>query len=159
MRRQINSGKSMSRQAGYTLVQVMLSIGIVAILGIVTVKEAMDAWNDTKAEEMAREVTVIMGEMTKCAGIKGGSFATCDIDELVRLGYLDSESWGDGTGVNPYSGDYTAQQVTGNPNRFTVTGTGITSDAHCARLVEMFTGRAKAVDCTSGTLTVTQGNS
>ena len=158
MKNQYNLPRSMTRQAGYTLVQIMIAVTVVALLSIVSVKEAMDMWNDSKAEDTAREVTIIMTEMTKCAGLKGGSFASCDIDELVRLGYLDAETWGDGTGVNPYSGDYTAQQVTGNPNRFTVTASGITSDAHCARMVEFFTGRAKAVDCTTGTLTVTNGN-
>lgn len=148
-----------SKQKGYTLTQVMLAIVIVGILSIVTIKEALDSWNDTKPDDMAREVSYLMGEMTKCATLNRGSYATCDIDELVRLGYLDSETWGDGTGVNPYSGDYTANQETGNPNRFIITGTNITSDQHCARLIEMFNDRAKAVACTSGTLTVTQGNS
>ncbi|MGP4943215.1 type II secretion system protein [Pseudoalteromonas nigrifaciens] len=149
----------LSKQNGYTLIQVMLAIVVVGILSVITMKEAIDAWNDTKPDDMAREVSYLMGEMTKCATLNRGSYEKCDIDELVGLGYLDDETWGDGTGVNPYSGDYTASQETGNPNRFVITGTSITSDEHCARLVEMFSDRAKAVDCTSGTLTVTQGNS
>lgn len=158
MRKQNNFNRTMRRQSGYTLVQVMLAVTIGALLSIVAISESIDAWNDTKAEQTAREVTVIMSEMVKCGGIKRGSFANCDYDELLRLGYLDGETWGDGTNVNPYGGDYTAGPASGNPNRFVVGATSVVSEEHCARLVEMFTSRSKAVACSSGTLSVTQGN-
>lgn len=156
MRKQLNIGR---KQAGYTLTQVMIAILVVGILSVVSIKEAMDTWNDSKPDDLAREVSYLMGEMTKCATLNRGSFAKCDIAELVRLGYLGTETWGDGTGINPYSGDYSAYAVTGNPNRFIVEANNINSDEHCNRLVEMFSARSKAVECTSGTLLVTQGGS
>ncbi|GEA09139.1 hypothetical protein KUL42_39000 [Alteromonas sp. KUL42] len=155
MRKQMLA-KNLKKQRGVTLINVLIAMVVVGILAIITTKAVMDQLSDTKAEELAREVSELSQQVMKCGALKGGNFSTCDFAELVRLGYLDSATWGTGTGSNPYGGDYSISGAA--TNQFTVNATGVTSEAHCARLSAMYTGRVRSVSCSSGSLAVTFGN-
>ena len=147
-----------SKQKGFTLIEIMVVAAIIGIAAIVMAKQVMSGLDDSKPDEMVQDVSYIAGQMAKCGRLKRGVFTACDFDELVRLGLLKTVEWGDGTGQTPYGGDYDAGPVTGNPNQMFVSGTGVSSDEHCLRLVEVYTQEGQTATCSAGTLTVTYGS-
>lgn len=158
MRKSIRSSNAMSRQSGYTFIQVMTAIAIVAVLGVVAAKEVIDQMEDNKPDALADQISRVSAAMVKCGQLYRGTYENCDYDQLVTLEYLDASKWGDGTGVNVYDGDITAGPVADNSNQFEIGATSISSDGHCARLEVMYQDDARSVSCSSGTLALVQGS-
>ena len=149
--------KKIGTSKGFTLIEVMVVIAIIAILSSLTAKQVMATRADAKPDEMVDQVSYIAGKMGKCATYKRGVYTGCDFDELVRLGLLEQNQWEDGSGKTPYGGDYSTGAVTGNANQFFITGTGVSTDEHCARLTEVYLQQGTTATCSAGTLTVTYG--
>ncbi|MDG1753280.1 MAG: type II secretion system protein [Thalassotalea sp.] len=148
---------NINKNKGFTLIELLVVGVILAILVATAVASMSSNIDETKLDKVSNDMAFIASKMMKCGVAKGGNFTNCNITTLRSREYLDT-SWGDGTGISPFGGNYTAAVVAGNTNRFTVASTAIPSDAKCLQLSDRWTNQSVvAPTCNSGTFTFTQG--
>lgn len=123
------------RQKGYTAVELLTVIAAIGILGTIGGTKLLGKFEENKVNTVVTDFERLSTEMLKCGELYGGNFTDCDIAELVRLGYLEEEIWGDGTNENPWNGNYVAEMVTGNTNQFQLQATGVPQDEYGAMLI------------------------
>tara|TARA_R110002033_G_scaffold135713_4_gene175337 strand:+ start:28340 stop:28807 length:468 start_codon:yes stop_codon:yes gene_type:complete len=118
--------KKMSKlQKGFTLVELVVSLAVLGILMAV----AATAYNDTGLAESNRlqsDVDKISKQAVKYAS--GGTFTGISMALLCADEYLNVDvcgTAGDGTGANPWAGNYTISVATTSPNRFSVKATAV----------------------------------
>ena len=148
-----------TNQKGFTLIELLVVLAIFGILGVVLAGEIASKGEEQNVSQFVADINEINAGMVKCGKIYSNDYTNCDIDELVRLGILDSD-WGDGTGMTPWSGDYTSAVVAGNTARYTISGDGVSSDEYGNQLIEIYRNDSVAVPTyNTGTalFTVTMG--
>lgn len=146
------------KQSGFTLIEVLtaLAIGAIAVAGITYAMT--DRLDENRVNDATAQINELMSKGIRCAQANGGSFADCSLNRLLAKGHLNNAVWGDGTGVNPFDGDYTFAAVAGNNNRFNLTMTNVNEEEYGALLVDYYDDNAVAASFAGGTFTLTGGS-
>ena len=100
----ISNYRCSQRQQGIGLLELMLSLAIIAILLIMATRYYQSASVSNKINTAVDMFAGVQGAMESYSIDNNASEAT--IDELVQSGYLPP-SYGNGEGANPFGGDVT----------------------------------------------------
>lgn len=146
------------KQSGFTLIEVLtaLAIGAIAVAGITYAMT--DRLDENRVNDATAQINELISKGIRCAQANGGSFADCSLNRLLAKGHLNNAVWGDGTGVNPFNGDYTFAAVSGNNNQFTLTMTNVNETEYGALLVDYYDDNAVAATFTGSTFSLTGGS-
>ncbi|MBO1897643.1 type II secretion system protein [Shewanella sp. BF02_Schw] len=136
-------------QKGFTLIELVVTLSILGILMAV----AATAYNDTSLAESNRlqsDVDKISKQAVKYAS--GGVFTGISMALLCADEYLNSDvcgTAGDGTGANPWAGNYTISVATTSPNRFSVKATAVPTNVGTS-VAKYYKKTARSVQYTPG---------
>jgi prepilin-type N-terminal cleavage/methylation domain-containing protein len=159
MKKALNMNKNINinKNKGFTLAELLVVGVILALLAAKLVSAMSSNIDEKKLDDTSEEMTQIATQMYKCGVANGGDYTNCNFTTLRSREYLDAK-WGDGQGVNPFKGNYTTAVVSGNTNRFTITSTGIPTDAKCLQMIDRWTKQSiVAPTCSSDAFTFTLG--
>ncbi len=156
--KKLKTFKSPKNAKGFTIVELVIAGVILAIIFATAVASMSSNLDEAKLDEVSNDMSFIASKMLKCGFANGGNFTNCNMSTLRSREYLDT-TWGDGTGISPFDGDYTAAVASGNTNRFTVSTTNLPSDPKCLQLQDRFSDQSVVTPtCNSGVFTITQGS-
>ena len=143
----------LSNQHGYTMVEVILGVALVAIVLALIFDQFNNAKDSTTAQRFSTEIST----MTAQSRIWKGSsphYTGISVTALTNLAMLDS-NWGAGTGVNPAGGNYSLAVDASDKTILKVTATGMTNPMclNVARIIQSRTVNGSGASCSGGTLT------
>jgi prepilin-type N-terminal cleavage/methylation domain-containing protein len=144
---------ALNRQKGYTMVEVILGVALVAMVLAIIFDQFNNAKNSTTAQRFSNEIAM----MTAQSRIWKGSsphYTGISVTALTNLGMLDN-NWGAGTGVNPAGGNYALAVNSTDATILNVTTTGMANEfcLNVARTIQSRTVGGSGASCSSGTLT------
>lgn len=138
------------KPSGIGLLELMLSLAIIAILLIMATRYYQSTSQSQKVNQAAGDIQAILAAAANYnAGNPGGVFT---ISKLISSGYLPSSMGSSAANANPWGGAYTAVNTAGNPTQVTITLTLIPTTA-CNALDSLMTSNyvAAKASCTSNT--------
>lgn len=145
---------NMKSQRGMTLFEVMIVIGILAVIVAGVLKLQQNADNSAQRNSFVEDISLIV---TQARAWKAGAvnYNGLDMEELTDSELLYAD-WADGTSVNPAGGNYAVGPDTSDPRRLRVTATGLPNSLCLAveRQVEASTDGGNQATCSNGTLTL-----
>jgi prepilin-type N-terminal cleavage/methylation domain-containing protein len=117
--------KRYKKAKGFTMIELVVAIGVLGILYAVASK-SLNNTNMTESYRLQTALDRIASETVKYAS--GKPFTGVSMTVLCADQYLDVDICGasnDGTGTNPWAGNYTVQVSTSSVNRFTIRATAV----------------------------------
>jgi prepilin-type N-terminal cleavage/methylation domain-containing protein len=113
------------KSKGFTFLELVVALGILGILMAAGAK-ALNSGNISEQYILQKDIDTITTQAIKYAA--GRQFTGVTIAKLCLDGYIDGTVCGasaNGTGSNPWGGNYTLAVNATNPNRFDVTATKV----------------------------------
>ncbi|GGB66261.1 hypothetical protein GCM10011607_28660 [Shewanella inventionis] len=134
------------KQSGFTIMELIVALGIMGILMAI----AAESFNDTSMAETHRvqnDIDRIAAQTVKYAA--GGVFTGVSITLLCTDQYLDADicGSGNGTGANPWAGNYSV--AASGTNRFIVTVTAVPTNVG-PQVAKYYSKTARSSQYTSG---------
>jgi prepilin-type N-terminal cleavage/methylation domain-containing protein len=142
----------MRKQRGFTFIEVLTVLSIIAIATIGSL--AVRDWavgNSRVSEAKSQIITIQSG--TQLWRPKNGNFTGISMASMSGIAAVP-ESWGAGTELNPWGGNITVAVDGADATRYLVTLTGIDQPGEGARLARDFQDYAVDTSFSNGTLMV-----
>ena len=139
-----------SKEKGSYLVEIMIGLAVLSFIAVVTMSKGEGA--KLKGDEMVMKdhFNMIIEGARKEAKSRYDGYANITMT-LLSAAESVPITWGDGSGVNPFNGDYNLNGSTAT--ELVVNATSVETVA-CTNLARAFSLYINAV-CNSGTLTLT----
>lgn len=152
--------KQLKRQRGIGLLELMLSLSIIAILLVMATRYFMAANESQKLNNAISQVSGIAGGMANYDIANPGYKNLTGIKELVEGHYVPASLGGNNTngkGANPWAGDL---NLTVTPPGFKVEVTNVPTDGTspnttCDKLANMVDASNAFATCSGGNVTIT----
>lgn len=121
-----HSALANSKQKGFTIVELIISIAIIGALSAITLAITNNA-NITEQRIFEDDTAKIIVQASKWG--QGRGYTGLSMSVLCSENYIDSQSIcgasNDGTGANPWGGDYVINVNAGSINRFDFKSTNV----------------------------------
>ncbi len=140
----------MKREKGFTLIELVLVIGIVALL-IMAVGLTSGVRENAKVHSAAESVKTLRTAAESYIASGNMTYAGIGIDGLKTAGYLSGSF--SAAGSNPWGGDFVVA-ANSDSSKVDISLTAVNTAAS-ARLSTLFANSASGINSASGTWTVT----
>lgn len=141
-------------QRGFTLIEIG-AVVVLAMLLIAAVGPSIaDKFESNREKQILDEMATIVDGARDRKGA-GAVYSLTSIATLTGEEYI-FPAWGNGVGVNPKNGNYTARPNSADPRLLDVGATGLDNAAQCIRLerkLEVATNGGNSASCSGTTLT------
>lgn len=141
------------QQRGFTLIELVVALAVLFALTIAFMPKIKQAMSLGDSGVVRAHVTEIQqGALLYRQTVR--SYSGISMAELDNMDFITDEL-GDGSGKNPWGGNYSVAADSSNPTQFIITVSGIQDPGIGAQLRAGFESYAAAAAFSSGTLTIT----
>lgn len=143
--------KLTNKQRGFTFLELMGVLVLIAILGSIAIRAYSSATINTKISNLQGDINALYAAATRFKGLSP-TYTGVTCEKLVEDKYHDV-SWTNCTGVNPFGGNYTVVPNATNATSVTI-GATISDEAACRRVAAAYS-KIYTSTCTGTTLAIT----
>lgn len=138
---------------GFTFIEVLAVLSIIAIATLGTLVLRDWAVSNSRIAEAKTMITTLQSGAQMWRP-NTGVYTGISVTELSSIGAIP-ETWSDGVEKNPWGGDVSVTADVGDLTRYTISFSGVNSNAEGERIVKEYSDRAVVASYSTNTLTIT----